>query len=182
MINEKRDYDGRCSSRTSRPSARPLNAPASYRFKSAVLKLPHINQVLHHHGCNNNVQQQEHVDEDAEDQEQEMLSRSKGKSRAFHGKECGEKHHQKKKEKGKKDQYQYRYHRCGQQAQQLSACKNKATSSNGIRENESTNTINTNGRAVASTVSNQRSKHKKGYKRACLPFASRYDKLMANKV
>ena len=179
VINEKHAYAARSSPPTSRPSARRTNAPASCRFKSAVLKLPHINQVVHHHGCNDKGLREEWEDVDEEREKVgSVLRELKEEERAFQVGLSGEKHHQKKGKKGKKKegyQYQYQYQdqydRYGRptQRQQPSPCKDKTSSLDGTQGYESTNGCNANGSAVTAPASNQHSKHKKDYKRVSMP-------------
>ena len=164
MINAKPDYDATPSWPTSRPSARPLHAPASRRFKSAVLKLPHLNQVQQY-ADNNNSKPKNYNDNDNKDKERDtetdLLAQAlKDAGVAFHETSSGEKHHQnqknrkhlkcQKKEKGY--QYQYQYGPCGsqtrhgQQAQappSASKCKQHDVSSDAatsLRGHDSTNT------------------------------------------
>jgi len=148
VINAKRDYEPRCSNATSRASAAASRRPAlrlkalgSYTFKSAVLKLPHLNQVVHHHARNNTAKPRkeesyrDEEEEEEDEQEREVSRRHTQRSgvqhlvkechRAFHALPSGEKHHhhQKRKEKGKKNvkalEYEYgdQYDRDGQHTQ-----------------------------------------------------------------
>ena len=177
VINGKRDYDARRSPPTSTPSARPRNAPASRKFKSAVLKLPHLNQILHHQANNNNAQQQDAQqgsdDEDRDQRRQDEERRLKEKGQAFHPERSGEKHHQKKGnqkngKKGKKGPYEYQYDRYGQQTQQHSERRpsvSKQQSGHGIRGYDSTSTNDMSTGREAAPVSLQHDKHKKDYKR-----------------
>ncbi|KAK5169469.1 uncharacterized protein LTR77_005445 [Saxophila tyrrhenica] len=118
-----RDYAASCSPPTSTPSARPAPAPAGSRFKSVVLKLPHLDQTVRERGrCNDNKGER---GDDTNGEDEEELRELKEKGRAFHGHVGGEKHHQKGKRKGTKKggrnqngcQYEG-YGRCGQQIQQ----------------------------------------------------------------
>lgn len=127
VINAKPDYDATPSWPTSRPSARPRHAPASRRFKSAVLKLPHLNQVQQYADNNNNNKVKNYNDNDNKDKEKDvevdLLAQAlKDAGVAFHETSSGEKHHQnqknrkhmkcqneKRKEKGYQYQYQYQH-------------------------------------------------------------------------
>ncbi|KAK5715121.1 hypothetical protein LTR15_010537 [Elasticomyces elasticus] len=140
------DYEPKCSNATSRPSAAPRpaqrhKAQPSYRFKSAVLKLPHLNQTVHHHNNNNAKRWEEEMDRDDDEEEREeqelrALRKHAQQSgvqhvvkecrRAFHVPLSGEKHHhhQKRKQKEKQNMkdyeygYEGQYDRSGQQTQQ----------------------------------------------------------------
>jgi len=116
VINAKPDYDARSSPATSRPSARPASAQASRRFKSAVLKRLHVNQVVHHLADNNNnvvkdkkgnnkVCREEHRELDKEDGEKELerLRRRLDRGLAFQLPQSGGKHHHRK-DQNPKDQ------------------------------------------------------------------------------
>ena len=155
-------------------SARPANAQACPAFKSAVLKLPHVNQILHHHGHNNKVEE-EQEDPDQEQQQEEGLHRSLEKSLAFQEPPSGEKHHhQKKKGNGKKNQkngYRYQYDRYGQQTEQHHSrhepSTSKSASSNVIRGYDTTNAQDEHDYNLtrAYQASGQHGKNKKDYKR-----------------
>ncbi|KAK0935333.1 hypothetical protein LTR29_013125 [Friedmanniomyces endolithicus] len=108
---------------------------------NAVLKLPHLNQVVHHHARNNTAKPRkeesyrDEEEEEEDEQEREVSRRHTQRSgvqhlvkechRAFHALPSGEKHHhhQKRKEKGKKNvkalEYEYgdQYDRDGQHTQ-----------------------------------------------------------------
>jgi len=126
VINAKRDYEPKCSNATSTPSAAALRRPTLRRkalgnctFKSAVLKLPHLNQVVHHHAHNNTTKpgreelyrDEEEEEEEEEEPELEASRRQTQRSgvqhlvkechRAFHAPPSGEKHHHHQKRKGK---------------------------------------------------------------------------------
>ena len=180
MINGKRDYDVPGSPPTSMPSATPAAAGdpvACPRFKSAVLKPPYLNQVLHHHGLNHHNEDQDDVQD--EERVQEVTRRLKKTSLAFHERLDGEKHyHQKKKgmkeKKNQKDGYQYRYQydQYGQQIQQQHGRQHRSASKKDLL-----NVIRGHGLATACDVSEtsttvpalqQYGKHKKGYKRVCV--------------
>ena len=138
VINAKRDYDVRSLRDTSRPSARPANAQARRRFKSAVLKRIHVNQVDQHLVNNNNnvardkgtnnVQHEQEERQEREDEEQEVERRRRrlDNSLAFQLPTSGEKHHHHQKNRNRngnqnenqKDQYEHQYDRQGQQTQQ----------------------------------------------------------------
>ena len=181
MINGERDYDARSSPPTSRPSARPANARACRRFKSAVLKLPRLNQVLHHHTHNHNSKvDQEDKDEDEEDQVQLLARRLKETGLAFHQQVGGEKHshhrhqNEEKKKDGKKEEYQYgyQYDRYGQQTQQRvpqQQYASKRNSTNLVRGYDLTTACDTNDFTAALPASPQHGKHKKDYKRVGSP-------------
>ena len=183
VINGKRDYDARRSPPTSTPSARPRNAPASRRFKSAVLKLPHLNQILHHQGHSNNVQQQDtEQGSDDEDREQQLQNKERGlkeKGEAFQAEWSGEKHHHQKKDQkngkkkeGKSGQYDYQYDRYGQQTQQARSQRRPSVSridcGNGIRGYDLTDMKSMSYGSEATPESLQHDKHKKDYKRVRL--------------
>ena len=169
VINEKHDYGGRSSPHTSTSSVRQANAPASRRFKSAILKLPHLNQVLNHQGCNNNKDKKEKEDE--EDEEEYKVSDSKKESsHAFHKALSGEKHRQKKKEKNQKDeyQYQYQYDRYGQQTQQHGQHQlypSKTRPNKGIQGYDTTIAKTVNETISSAPASERNDKRKKDYKR-----------------
>jgi len=169
VINAKRDYEPSRSNATSKPSAaasrRPVlrrKALGSYTFKSAVLKLPHLNQVVHHHAHNKTAKpgkEELYRDEEEEEEEEEELEASrrhmqrsgvqhavKECHRAFHAPPSGEKHHhhQKRKEKdGKKvkeREYEYegQYDRDGQHIQQGHGRQQQEVSASRQRTNEDT--------------------------------------------
>lgn len=104
-INVKLDYDAQSSRPTSRLSVSRRQAQPSGRFKSAVLKLPHLDQVSLN-PCNNNKA-------DKYDNNKEAALLYQSPSLAFHDEESGEKHHHQneKRKDGKKNQYQYQYDR-----------------------------------------------------------------------
>ena len=105
VINGKRDYDARCSPLTSRPFARPAHARASHRFKSAVLKLPHMNQIGQNLGNNNNGRKEEREDLEGEGEKvKPVLRASKDAGLAFQLRLGGEKHHQKERKRKKRNQ------------------------------------------------------------------------------
>ena len=114
MINEKLDYEKRFLNPTSRLSARRPPAPASFRFKSAVLKLPHLNQVALQKKDSNKADHRNH--NNAQQGQQHGNT-----SMAFQADQSGRKHHQneneKKKQKNEKNGSQYQYGRLGQQIQ-----------------------------------------------------------------
>lgn len=195
MINAKHDYEPRRSNATSTLSATPprlaprRQAQASCRFKSAVLKRAHLNQVVHHQAHNNKKPRKEDK-EDREDEDRELRQQGavqhvlKECRRAFHVPQSGEKHHhhQKRKEKEKnqknngEDQYEYQYDRYGQQTQQpgrqqRSACKH--SSGDNARGNDSTvdNVLTTMSRDACDSARGH-AKHKKDYKRVCMSCAS----------
>jgi hypothetical protein len=175
VINGKHAYAAKSSPSTSGPSVRLPEVQARCRFKSAVLKLSHINQFVHHQGHNNKVVREEWEDLEDEEREEKVLRGWKEEGRVFQVGLSGEKHHQKgknEKKKGYQDQYQDQYGRYGRQTQrqQSSACKSKSTSSNGIRGYEFTNACDANGSTVTVPASNEHSKHKKDYKRVSAPL------------
>ena len=98
MINENLDYEKRSSSLTSRLSARRRSAPASSKFKSAILKVPHINQVAWQNDRHKKVHEHEHNDVGQQQQGSTSL--------AFHAGQNGVKLHQN--QNGKKKGYQCR--------------------------------------------------------------------------
>ena len=175
VINGKHVYDARRSPPTSTPSARPANLQASRRFKSAVLKLPHINQILHHYGHNNNApleDNKEDLDDEEERQPTADARRLKEKSLAFHPDQRGEKHHHQKngKKKGGKKGYQYegQYDRSGQQAQQQAQrmpSASKDLCSETIRGYDLTSSNHAGKNIDKVPPATQHDKHKKDYKR-----------------
>ncbi|KAK0823753.1 hypothetical protein LTR54_009925 [Friedmanniomyces endolithicus] len=129
---------------------------------NAVLKLPHLNQVVHHHAHNKTAKpgkEELYRDEEEEEEEEEELEASrrhmqrsgvqhavKECHRAFHAPPSGEKHHhhQKRKEKdGKKvkeREYEYegQYDRDGQHIQQGHGRQQQEVSASRQRTNEDT--------------------------------------------
>ncbi len=174
VLNVKHDYDVRSSPPTSTRSARRANAPASCRFKSAVLKLPHLDQTAQYRGDNNNKRKEEdNNEENEEEQAQAGIRRLKEKGLAFHEQAGGEKHHQKRKEKkGGQNQGEYQYEtydRCGQQIQQHSAQQASASSEvleHSIRGCDQTVDRNEQVSAI-SGLAKQHGKLEKDYKRVC---------------
>ena len=148
------------------------------------MKLPHLNQVLHHYSHNNNSNQDKDEQEDLDEEEREepLSPRSKEKGLAFHEYLSGEKHHQKKNgKKEKKNQkegyeyrYQYQYDRYGQQTQQRSQqhpSASKKGSTSVIRGYDSTSACHTTENTTATPALKQHAKHKKDYKRVSLSEA-----------
>ncbi|KAK4495881.1 hypothetical protein PRZ48_013149 [Zasmidium cellare] len=94
-------------------------------FKSAVLKLPHLNQVSPEATRNNNKKEDRNYNNKEDEYVDNVLSALKDTSLAFHEGLSGEKHqnHQNRKQKknGKKNGYQYQYDRYGSQTQQQQA-------------------------------------------------------------
>ena len=186
VINGKRDYDARSCPPTSEPSARPANAQACRRFKSAGLKLPHLNQVLHHHGYNNSkskeYKENPDKDEDLNAQAQQLARRLKETSLAFHEQMGGEKHHhqnqnEKKGKKIQKEEYRYQYeYQYGQQIQQHTQNQPSASERSSltvIRGYDSTTVCDVNELTTELPASPQNGKHMKDYKRVgCKYMAS----------
>ena len=175
VINEKHDYDATPSPLTLTPSAARLaNARACRRFKSAVLKLPHLDQVGLNRGKDNKNEDWEEGKEDVEDGDWKVSPSRRERSRAFHEQVGGEKHHQlekKKKEKKEKKrnqnegyQYQHQYGRYGQQTQQQQQSASRSSSANSFRGYDLTTTRDTD-LAAMPPPSAQRGKHEKDYKR-----------------
>lgn len=98
------------------------------RFKSAVLKPPHLNAVHHHVNKGNNQVLEEKGSKEEREEREDVLRRHEQQGgvqhlfkechRAFHVPQSGEKHHhhQKRKEKDMKG-YQYQHGRYGRQIQ-----------------------------------------------------------------
>ena len=193
-INVKLDYEGQCSRLTSRPSARPQPALASCRFKSAVLKLPHLNQVQ----LQNNYNNKEVKYDDNDNKSAQTLA---GLSLAFHEELDGQKHHQnrknEKKKNGKKNEYQYegQYEPYGQQQQEhaqrqpsVSKSKQEAGARSNdhdvIRGNESMTTNDDLNDSTAiesgSAESHRNVKRKKDYKRVGISESSAAKRAVTN--
>ena len=174
-INVKLDYEKRSSRPTSRPFARRRPALASFGFKSAVLKLPHLNQVEMQHPKHNKDQSDEGKGQQQQEGQELSLQQHSQKSLAFHVAQSGEKQqHQNEKKKGQ--QYQYdRYDQYEQLAQRhgvfsrLSDCPD---SRHGIREYDR-NIDTANDSTINSTTKNsppsvQLAKQRKEYKQASI--------------
>ncbi|KAK4966567.1 hypothetical protein LTR42_010878 [Elasticomyces elasticus] len=177
-----------------RPAQRRKAQP-SYRFKSAVLKLPHLNQTVHHH--NNNAKRwEEEMDRDDEEEREEQELRALRKHaqqsgvqhvvkecrRAFHVPLSGEKHHhhQKRKQKEKQNmkEYEYgyegQYDRSGQQTQQphgrqqrqRSASKQRREEDVSRRYDSTVHGVMTEMSRQACTDALSHEKNKKDYKRS----------------
>lgn len=156
VINAKRDYGPKSSNVTSMPSARQLPPPsqprrpvqARFRFKSAVWKAPHLNQVSHSGFHQGNKRKEDYHNNNSEEQalrQRQQVGRVqhvlKGCRRAFHVPQSGEKHHHHQKRKEKEEgqnrnpqkyqgQYEYEYQqdRFGQQIQQHGRQRRSAAS------------------------------------------------------
>ena len=165
---------------------RPSQAPRDCRFKSAVLKLPHLNQVspdlasksnAFHHDHNTNHKRQE--EESDRDDEASLAPRWTLEARmAFQDRLSGEKHHhqnlklQNGKNGKKKDRYGYQYDRYGKQTQQVqpqrSQRERKGRGGHVLRLDE----INENDVATTALDDVPQPKRRKDYKRVSDHFVA----------
>lgn len=185
MINEKSDYDATSSNPTSSASATPprltlrarRQAPARSRFKSAVLNVPHLNQVAREPAGSSSAfhKEERHHNEDHGEEEDAVVSSQKP---------SGGKHHWKKNwnKKPKKNGYEYsneneyQYDRYGrqiqpgssqQQAQQLSVSEHVTERNDGkkSRIDDRHGDYGNSGVTMKASASPPSSKPKKDYKR-----------------
>ncbi|KAF2165762.1 hypothetical protein M409DRAFT_55635 [Zasmidium cellare ATCC 36951] len=162
-------------------------------FKSAVLKLPHLNQVSQEAASNHNKKEDRNYNDNKEDEyEDNALLKQvlKDTSLAFHEELSGEKHHhhqsRKQKKNGKKNEYQYQYDRYGSQTQHAQAQQQPNSSASKSRRGDDSDSYDvirgydatitshdeedngdmTNVAGPASMPSCQAMKRKKDYKRS----------------
>ena len=177
VINVKPDYEKRSSCHTLRTSVRRRPAPANFAFKSAVLKLPHLNQVVQHQKYNKAAQHGQSNTEEGQLQRQLVpLQQQSPAGLAFHGVQNGEKQQQRQNEKKKVRQYQYnQYDRYEQQLQghaTSSELSKRSDSQFGTQEHD-WNIDTANGSTIdpimkGSSPSVQQAKQRKEYKEASI--------------